>query len=77
MLNIFLGRREFLHPQAHFRRELWVHEIISGPRIYQRSLVGHEATCTNRHWNSHRTVACDVYRVTAESPHPGRWVQAF
>jgi hypothetical protein len=22
-------------------------------------------------------VACDVYRVTTKSPHPGRWVQAF
>jgi hypothetical protein len=30
-VEYFSGRWEFLHSQSHFRREIRVHEVISGP----------------------------------------------
>src|SRR5258708_3159004 len=50
---------------------------VTGSDVTQSLFIGHCVTCANRNWNTHRLIASDIHRVTFESPHPGRRVQAF
>src|SRR5258708_8236800 len=65
----FTGVREFFCSYSHSCCKMGVHEVVGGSGIYQSFFVAHCVTCANRNWNTHRSIASDIHRVTFESCH--------
>jgi hypothetical protein len=63
VINVF-GLIQFSLPKSHPFYEVWVYEVVGGSQVHQHFYIGHVVACSNGYWNSHRTKAHHVYRVT-------------